>query len=114
MIASERFSIAEFAYASTLDAAAELSRHRLHAIADAEHRRAQRPGGLRCSGSVAFRNAARSAGKDDAARRECADEIVADVVRVDLAVDVQLSKPAGDQLRVLRTEVEDQNPAMRS
>ena len=47
--------------------------------------------------------------EDDALRRERADEIVVDVERVDLAVDVRLAQAARDQLRVLRAEVEDQD-----
>ena len=42
-----------------------------------------------------------------------ADEVVADVVRMDLAVDVRLAQAARDELRVLRAEVEDQDPGMR-
>ena len=41
-----------------------------------------------------------------------ADEVVADVVGMDLAVDVRLAQPARDQLRVLRAEIEDQDPGV--
>jgi hypothetical protein len=43
--------------------------------------------------------------------RRSATNAVADVVRVDLAVDVRLAQPARDQLRVLRAEVEYQDAA---
>src|SRR5438105_15440327 len=113
MLARTHFGITKLAYAAAFDAAAELGRHRLHAVADAEHRSALRPNGCRRARCVALRDAVWSAGKHDAARREGAYEIIAHIVGMDLAVDVQLAKTAGDQLRVLRTEVEDQYPAMR-
>ena len=50
--------------------------------------------------------------EDDALRRELAHEVVADVVRMDLAVDVRLAQAARDELRVLRAEVEDQDPGV--
>ena len=50
-----------------------------------------------------------AARQDDSLRRELADEGVADVVRMDLAEDVRLAHAAGDQLRDLRAEVEDQD-----
>jgi hypothetical protein len=49
-----------------------------------------------------------AAGEDHSARAEAAHEIVADVVRVDLAVDLRFADPAGDELRVLRSEVQDE------
>jgi len=44
--------------------------------------------------------------------RERPDEVVTDVERMDLAVDVRFAQPARDQLRVLRTEIEDQYPGV--
>ena len=41
-----------------------------------------------------------------------AHEVVADVVRMDLAVDVRLAQAARDELRVLRAEIEDQDPGV--
>ncbi len=105
--------VAELAHAARLDRAAELRRHRLHAVADAEHRHALRPHGGRRARRVAVGHAVRAAREHDALRREAADEIVADVVRMDLAVDVRLAQAARDQLRVLRAEVEDQDPGVR-
>ena len=60
-------------------------------------------------GASLFVDGGRPSGKDDAARRELADEPVGDVVGMELAVDVLLADPARDQLRVLRAEVEDQD-----
>src|SRR6185369_1404156 len=58
-------------------------------------------------------HALRAAGKHDALRIERADELVADVERVDLAVDVRLAQPPGDQLGVLRAEIENEDLRMR-
>ena len=50
-----------------------------------------------------------SAGKNDAARTECDDVRVGDVPRMNFAVDAAFADAPCNQLRVLRTEVEDQN-----
>ena len=92
------------------DVAAERERHRLEAVADAEHRDAgveQRRVDLRahrrrrrCDGPPERMMAAGSLGQHLGDRHR---------VRHDLAVDVRLAHPAGDQLRVLRTEVDDED-----
>ncbi len=51
-----------------------------------------------------------AAREDDAHRLEGADVAVGDVPGVDLAVDPELTHPAGDELRVLRPEIEDEDP----
>jgi hypothetical protein len=107
--ARAHLGVAEFPDLPRLDAAAELLRHGLHAVADAEHRhselehRARRPAGRFLVGRhVAAR-------QDHAARAEAAHEIVGHVVRVDLAVDLRFPDPPRDELGVLRAEVEDQD-----
>ncbi len=112
MPARPHLRIAEFAHASGLDRAAQLRGHRLHAVADAEHRHALRPHGGRRARRIALRHAVRPAREHDALRRERAHEVVADVERMDLAVDVRLAQAARDELRVLRAEIEDQDPGM--
>ena len=102
--------VAELAMIGRRDAATELLRHGLHAVADAEHRHAgleHRRGRARRLG-VGHRLGA--AGEDDAARAERADVGVAHVPGVDLAVDARLAHAARDELRVLGAEVEDQDP----
>ena len=108
MAAGAHLGVAELADFAGFDAAAELLRHGLHAVADAEDRDAElehvlgRPRGrLLVGGHVA-------AGEDHAARAELAHEGVADIVGVNLAVNLGFADPAGDELRVLRAEVEDQ------
>ncbi len=104
--------IPEFADLAGLDGAAQLFGHRLHAVADAEHRHAGTPHGARRPRRVAVGDAVRSARQDDALRRERVDEGIVDVERMDLAIDVQLAQPARDQLRVLRAEIENQDLRM--
>ena len=113
MSARPHFGVTELADAALFHRAAELRGHRLHPVADAEHRHAERPHGIGCARRVAFGDAVRSAGEDDALRRELAHEVVTDVVRMDFAVDVRFAQAACDELRVLRAEVEDENPRMR-
>ena len=112
MPARADLGVAELAHAPGLDRAAQLRRHRLHAVADAEHRNALRPHGVGRARRVAFGHAVRPAREHDALRREAPHEVVADVVRMDLAVDVRLAQAARDELRVLRAEIEDQDPGM--
>ena len=109
MAVRSNFCIAEFAHAPGFDPPAELLRHGLHAVADAqngnallEHRLWRLAGLLVIGRQVAAR-------KDDALGAEIAHEGVGYVVGVDLAVDLGFPDPPGDQLRVLRAEVEDQD-----
>ncbi len=89
------------------DLAAEGLRHRLHAVTDAEHGDAELEDlGIdhRGAGLVDRRGAAR---EDDAERVAPPQLVDRGVVREDLREDAQLADPPGDQLRVLGTEVED-------
>ena len=95
--------------AGPLDRAAEPGHHQLEAVADAQDRHAgvEEPGrrGRRAVG-VDRRGAA---GQDD--RLGPLGQHLRDRHRRrdDLGVDVALAHPAGDQLRVLRAEVDDEN-----
>ena len=87
--------------------------HQLHAVADAEHGRAeveQRRVALR---RALVRDALRPAGEDDPHRISGAQRLERRVERHDLGVDRQLAQPARDELRVLRAEVQDENGLMR-
>jgi hypothetical protein len=101
--------VAEFAVIAPLDLAAQLHGHSLHAVADAQHRHAQVPHGLRRAQLVVFIGTGVAAGQDDGLGGELADEVVGDVVRVDLAIDVRLADAAGDQLRDLRAEIKNED-----
>ena len=113
MAARPNFRIAELAHFAAFDDATQLRRHRLHPVADAEYRHPERPDRGRRARRVALGHAVRPAREHDAAWCECANELVAHVVRVNLAVDVRLAQAPRDELRVLRAEIEDQDPAVR-
>jgi hypothetical protein len=93
-----------------LDDAAELVAEQLEPVADAEHRHAE-PVDLGVDARRSAReHARRAAREDDPARPPRADPIERPVVRMDLAVDLVLAQPAGDELRVLGAEIQDQDP----
>ncbi len=105
--------VAELAMVTPGDRPAQLRRHRLHAVADAEHRHAGRPHRLRRPQLVVLVGAAVTARQDDADGRQAPNHVVPDVVRMDLAVDVGLTHAARDELRHLRPEIQDQYGLMR-
>ena len=81
----------------------------LHAVTDAEHRNAclqQLDADRRCLSIV---DAGRAAGKNEAAWPLTENTGYGGIVRQDLRIDMCLADPAGNQLGVLRTEIEDEN-----
>src|SRR5437870_11650071 len=99
--------VAVFAVGGRGDLAAELVSEELHAIADAEDREAGLEdvrGGLRGACVV---HGCGAAGEDEAARVEALDLLPGSVVGDQLAVDMALAHPAGDEHGVLRAEIED-------
>src|SRR5882672_696208 len=92
------------------DAAAELLRHRLHAVTDAEYRHAKIEYRLRGARRICVGDGFGTAGEDDPARLEGADVRVGDVPGADLAVDADLAHAPRNQLCVLRAEVENEDP----
>ena len=106
------FGVAEFTLAGSRDATAELLRHGLHAVADPEHRHAKLE---HCGGRprrIGGGDRLGAAGENHSARGESAYLHVTHVPGVNLAVDPELAHASGDELRVLRTKIEDQD-AMR-
>ena len=100
---------AEFAFVSRRDFAAELRRHHLLAVADAEdgHSRVEeRIRGARCVFIVDGGWAAR---EDHGFRRKFREGLGGALIGDDLAIDARLTDAAGDQLRHLRAEIDDQN-----
>ena len=89
--------------------AAEQMAHQLHAVTDAEDGNAELKDGRVDGRGVFFVDAGRAAGEDDAGGLQFAHALGRDVVPDDLAEDVLLAHPAGDQLTVLRAEIEDEN-----
>ncbi len=116
LVAGGRFGAGEavgggavFAPVRLFHSPSELVGQELHAVADTQDRYAQFEDGLRGAIGLFFINRIRSAGEDDADRIEFADESFGNVVGVELAIDLLLAYAAGDQLRVLRPEIEDQD-----
>ena len=109
MAAGAHLGIAELVHGAGLDLAAQLLRHGLHAVADAQHGYVLFPHCLRCKRCVGLQYGLRAAGEDDALGCKGAHIGVAHIPGMDLAVDAQLAHAARDELGVLRTEVEDQD-----
>src|SRR6478736_4175544 len=100
---------AVFTGAGARDGAAERLRHRLKAVADAEHRHPEvedRRIELRCALGV---YAGRSAGQHDGLRVLGLDLLDGGGVRDDLRIHPGLADPSRDQLRVLRAEVDHED-----
>jgi hypothetical protein len=112
MIARAHLGVTEFAQVTIVDLAAKLLGHRLHAVADAEHRHAEFEHCLRHARRIGLRDRARTAREDHALRREVANEGRIDVVRMDLRVHVRLADATCNQLGDLRTKVENQDLVM--
>ena len=91
------------------DRAAERQRHRLEAVADAERRDAGREHGRVDRRGARGVDRGGTAGQDDGGRSPGEHLLDRHRVRHDLAVDPRLADPAGDELRVLRAEVDDQD-----
>ena len=104
-----QFRVAELAVRRTFHGAAELHGHRLHPVADAEHRRAAREHRVVDARRGGGGDRLRAAGENNAARREGTERVLVDVEGADLAVDAVFAHPAGDELGGLGTEVQHQN-----
>ena len=107
MLADGQLRAAELADLGALDAAAELERDQLHAVADAQHRDAELEQlGLEPRRAVGVHRR-RAAGEDQALRLAPPDLLRADVVGQQLGEHAALAHAARDQLRVLPAVVED-------
>ena len=103
------FGVAELTVIAGQHLAAELLRHGLHAVADAEHGHAELEHRLRCARRFLVGDRFGTTREDDALRLPLADVVVADVPGQDFAVDAELAHAARDELGVLGAEVEDQD-----
>ena len=103
------FGMTKLALKVRLGATTQLRGQRLHAVADAKDWHAEVEGFLRRLGRVVNGGRLRPAGKDDALGRIGRDLRRIMIPGPDLAVDADLSDTSGNQLRVLRAEVEDQD-----
>lgn len=107
--ASAHPRIAELLVIGGFHPAAQLARHGLHAVADAEYRHAGLEDGLGDPRAVVHRHGLRPAGEDKTGRTEIADRRLRGVPGVDLAVYPRLAHTAGDQLSVLGAEIENED-----
>ncbi|KFB72840.1 MAG: hypothetical protein AW09_001948 [Candidatus Accumulibacter phosphatis] len=107
--ACAHFGIAEFASAGTLDLAAQLLGHALHAVADAQHGYAKLEHQRRDLEVRHFVDRIRPSGENDSLWSEVANELCRDVVGMQLAIHLLLADAASNQLGDLRAKVENQN-----
>ena len=101
--------ITELALMPGLDATAQLRRHGLHAVTDPQHRHAEIEYGIGHPRRLVPDHGRGPAREDHAARIEFAQLRVVPVPGMDLGIHAELPDPPRDQLRVLRTEIENQD-----
>ena len=116
MAVRAHFGIAKFAGIAAGHLAAQLLRHGLHAVANAQHGQAQLEYGIR--GAVIYLvHAGMAAREDDALERAIgrvlAHPVATYVAGVHFAVHVRLADAAGDELGNLGAKVEDEDFLMR-
>src|SRR5262249_55436194 len=100
---------AELAVMTALDLAAQLLRHRLLAVADAEHRNAGLVDLLGRERRVLVEHGGGPAREDDALRPHREERLLGLLERHDLRVDALLAHAPRDELRHLRAEIDDEN-----
>ncbi len=109
VLGDQHLGAAELAMMPALDLAAELVRHRLLAVADAEDRHAgveQFLGGER---RVLVEHRGRPAGQDHRLRLHPGEGLGRLLVRHDLGIDLLFAHPARNELRHLGAEIDDEN-----
>ena len=101
--------LAELGDAGSLDPAAEILRHQLHPVTDAERRHAE-PVQRRVDPRRAVRiHGCRAAAQHERERVPGPNLVRGNAVADELGVDTALTDAASDQLRVLTAEVDDQH-----
>src|ERR1700760_2973558 len=89
--------------------AAELGAHRLHAVADPEHRHAEPEHDLRGARRGGLGQRGGTARQDNPARGKISDPILGNSKRIDLAIDPAFAHTTRDELRNLAAEIDDQD-----
>ena len=93
---------------AALDLAAELLRHRLLAVADAEHRHAGLVDRGRRQRRALLMHGGRTAGQDHGLRLHRLEGFFGFLERDDLGIDALLAHAPCDELRDLRAEIDDE------
>ncbi len=101
--------VAEFVLFTGNHLAAQLLGHGLHAVADTQHRNAGLEYRIGGTGRFGGGDRLRATGKNDALGRKLADFLGGHVEGTDFTVHADFPHPAGDQLGVLGTEVQNQD-----
>jgi len=103
--------LAELGDSCSVDAAAQVLRHQLHAVADAEGGDAELVDSWIDPGRTFRVDGSRAAGKHERKRVARPDVLSADAVADQLRVDAALAYAPRDQLRVLAPKVDDEDGA---
>ena len=101
--------LAELGDAGALDRAAEVARHELHPVADAERRDAEREDAGVELGRALRVHGSRPAGEDQRGGVAPRDLVRGEPVADELRVDARLADAPRDQLAVLAAEVDDED-----
>jgi hypothetical protein len=107
--ARAHLGVTEFAQQAVLDLAAELGRHRLHAVANAQHGHSEFEHGLRRARGVAFERGAVAARQDHAGGTVVAHELVGHVVGKHFGEHTGVAHAARDELGDLGAEIENED-----
>src|SRR5262249_52065850 len=109
VLGDRHFGASKFTMMATLDLAAELLRHHLLAITDAEQWHASVVHHLRRERRVLVENGGWTTGKNHCLGLHFAEGFFGLLERHDLAIDLLLPDPARDELGNLGAEIDDQN-----
>ena len=109
LLGHQHLGAAELAVMPALDHAAELRRHRLLAVADAEDRHARLIDRGRRQRRTLIEHRGRPAREDHALRPQGLEGLIRLLERHDLAIDLLLAHAPGNELGHLRPEIDDQN-----
>ncbi len=109
LLGDQELGAAELAVVAGLHRAAELRRHRLLAVADAQDRHPGIVDGGGCQRRVLVEHRGRAAGEDHSLRPQRGKGRFRLLKGHDLAIDLLLAHPPRDQLGHLRAEIDDEN-----
>ena len=110
MTACTHLCIAIFMLIRVFDHTTQLRRHGLHAVADTQHRYTTVKHDLRCLRRITSGNRFRPAGQDKAHGFKRTDILDIHIVGIDLTIHAEFAHASCNQLGVLGTEIQDQEP----